>query len=326
MLKTFILHKKTRLALKLFVPAIILGYIFLKLDMSLLMVHIRRTDLLIFSVSFGLLCLRNVIGAYRSCVLLRFRNLHYSTAALARYYFIGNFFNLFLPEIVGRDIARGYYLYNTSSGKTESISSIVAERFIGTGALMLLSLFSVLLAVSLGVDVLRNDVIKVIVFTFGVFCIFMALFFYERTDRFLEGLLPAFARVKLKPAIEFIRDVITYNKAPAVLWYTLLISIVFQFIGVIATYLVALSLGSDTGFIYFLILLPVIWVLGMLPVSINGLGVREGSFVLLFGTVGMTKEMAMAISILWFVQNIGLGLIGGVIFVLEGRIKEKDEG
>ena len=124
---------------------------------------------------------------------------------------------------------------------------------------------------------------------------------------------------------------ITYKKAPAVLWYTLLISIVFQFTGVIATYLVALSLGSDTGFIYFLILLPVIWVLGMLPVSINGLGVREGSFVLLFGTVGMTKEMAMAISILWFVQNIGLGLIGGVIFVLEGnngkkRIKDEKKG
>ena len=212
--------------------------------------------------------------------------MNFTVAALTRYYFIGNFFNLFLPEIVGRDIARGYYLYNSSSGKKEAISSIVVERFIGTAALM-------------------------------------SLFFYEKTDRFFERLMPESTRKKIHSAITFIRDIISYGKSPLIIIYTLLISIVFQFIGVIAVFLLALSLESTVYFIYFLIFLPVIWIAGMLPVSVNGLGVREGSFVFLFMTAGMEKEMAMAICILWFVQNIGLGVIGAVLFYLEGNSLSK---
>ncbi len=92
----------------------------------------------------------------------------------------------------------------------------------------------------------------------------------------------------------------------------------FQLIGIISVYLIALSLGCLIKFIYFLILLPVIWVISMIPVSINGLVVREMSFVFLFGTTGMTEEMAMAICIFWLVQTFGLGFIGSVLFILEG--------
>ena len=308
-----------KLLIKFIVPVVILTYLFMTLDVSALAVNMLRTNLVLFAVSFGLLCLRNVIGAYRSTVLLRYRDLHFSTAALSRYYFIGNFFNLFLPEVVGRDIARGYYLYSESAGKTESISAIVAERFIGTAALIVMSLCSILLAAALGIDVIGNDIIRGITLVFGLFFAASILFFHEKTDRFLKRLLPRIGLAKLRTAVEFIRDIISYSRSSALVWYTFFVSLVFQVVGVVATYLIALSLGNSTPFVYYLIMLPVIWVLGMLPVSINGLGVREGLFVVLFGAVGMARETALAISLLWFVQNIGLGIIGGILFALEGN-------
>ena len=318
----FFQHKKTVIIIKLIIPSAILVYLINRVDVSLTKSLIVQTNLSIFVLSFVLLCIRNIVGAYRNSILLKFKKMDFSVAALTRYYFIGNFFNLFLPELVGRDIARGYYLYNSSSGKKEAISSIVVERFIGTAALMLLSLFSVLLAVSMDVNVISNDIVKVIIIIFTAGCLMMILFFYEKTDRFFERLMPESARTKIHSAITFIRDIISYGKSPVIIIYTLLISIVFQFIGVIAVFLLALSLESTVYFIYFLIFLPVIWIAGMLPVSPNGLGVREGTFVFLFSSAGMSKEMAVAICLLLIFQNLCLGLIGGILFVIE---KKKDE-
>ena len=313
------MHKKTRVAIKLAIPLFILGYLFYTRDLSELKVHILQTNPWIFFVSFLLLCIRNIIGAFRSRVLLNYKKLSYPLTVLAKYYFIGNFFYLVFLEILVRDHARGYYLYNSSEEKKEAISSIVVERFIGTASLMFLSILSVLGAGFLGLNVLHNNIIKIIFVTFLLSCLFVILFFYERTDRFFKRLIPATASSKIKTLVEFISEVITYNKAPSVLWYTFSISLLFQFIGVIATYLVALSINSTVPFIYFMILLPVVWFIGMIPVSIGGIGVREGSLVLLFSTVGMTDEMGIAIGLLWFVQNLGLGLIGGVLFYLEGK-------
>ena len=304
-------NKALRIAVKLIVPAAILAFLFHRLDVRSIGGTIARTNPLLFAVSFAVLCLRNVLGAYRSRVFLRHRGLVHSTASLARYYFIGNFFNLFLPEVVGRDLARGYYLYNNSREKSIAVSSIVAERFNGTAALFALSLVSVALATMAGLDVIRHDIVKAITLVFCFFAAGTVLLINGRTDRFLASLFERLGAPKLKQAVVFARDVLTYCTSPSLMAYTFLVSLVFQLVGVLATWLIALSLGETTPFAYYLIILPVIWVLGMLPVSINGLGIREGSFVVLFGAVGMAGETAMAISLLWFAQNIGLGIIGG---------------
>jgi len=311
--------KKAELALKIAVPAVILAYLFGTLDLSRLRGDLARTAPMLFLSSFGILCLRNVIGAYRSKMLLEHKGLRFPVLTLSKYYFIGNFFNLFLPEVIGRDIARGYYLYNSTSGKTESIGAIVVERFIGTAALVVLSFLSASAAAAAGLDVMGRRLIGVVAGVFGLSGVFMALFFFEWTERFLERLSGKIGTARLRAAVEFARDIVTYRRAPRLIAVTFLVSMVFQFTGVVATYILALSIGEPTGFRYYLILLPVIWVIGMLPVSINGLGVREGSFVLLFGAVGMAKETAMAVSILWFLENIGLGLLGGIFYVFEGH-------
>ncbi len=323
-MKTFLFHKKTVLIFKLAIPIAILAYLFSTLDVSIIKNYIFRADPTIFLVSFIILCGRNFVGAYRSRVLLRHKGLHYSLAPLARYYFIGNFFNLFLPAVIGRDIARGYYLYNTGSGKKGTISSIFVERFIGTAALVVLSLLSVILAMLLGFNVIENDVIKVIALIFCLSSVMFVLFFYEKTNRLFGSILDTLTLPKLKPAAAFIKDILNYNRSPVVLVNTFLSSMAFQLFGVVSTYLIAVSLNCTSPFIYFFILLPVIWLIGLLPVSINGFGVREGSFVLLFRTTGMAEEMAMTIGILWSVQTIGLGLIGGVLFLLEKNVRKRD--
>lgn len=312
-MKRLYADKRVRAAVKVIVPAAILAWLFVKLDVSVIARSIARTDPLLFAVSFAVLCLRNVMGAWRSSMFLGHLGMRHTVAVLTKYYFIGNFFNLFMPELVGRDLARGYYLYNSGDRKSESVSSIVAERFNGAAALFTISLIAALAGWALGMEVVRFNVVRGIAAVFGLFLVVTAVIMHRRTEQALESLLARFGATRLRTGLVFARDVITYCKSPALMARTFAVSLVFQFSGVVATWLIALSLGDSTGFEYFAVILPMIWVVGMLPVSINGLGVREGAFVVLFGAVGMPQETAMAISLLWFAQNIGLGIIGGVL-------------
>jgi len=64
---------------------------------------------------------------------------------------------------------------------------------------------------------------------------------------------------------------------------------------------------------------PLVALAMVVPLSINGVGVREGGLVLLLGPVGVSKDAAVAIGLLWFLATILTGLIGGVLFLLEPK-------
>ncbi len=99
----------------------------------------------------------------------------------------------------------------------------------------------------------------------------------------------------------------------------LFISFIIQFIGPISVYFIGLSLGVKVNFIYFVIFLPIIGAITLLPVAIGGLGLREGLFVVYFAKAGVVKQMALAMSLLSF-SYVGFdGAIGGLIYVLTVR-------
>ena len=316
--KEFFSNPAVRIFLKLLITLSILFYLFSKLDLHIILKLLTRSNLWILLLSFIIFSSRNIFGAFRNKVLLAFKKFDFSVFTLTKLYFIGFFFNLFLPTVVGGDIARGYYLYKYSGGKEEAISSILVERALGILALMFLSFFSVIFASLYGFNVITNNLMKFIFISFGAGFLISLLFFYKKTEQYFERILPSIILTKFKSPVNVIRNVIEYNKSPAVLLNAFILSIVFQFFSIISTYLISLAMGCTTSFLYFLILLPVVWLVSMIPITINGLGLREGSFVFLFSTTGMSKEMAMTISILWLAQTVLLGVLGGVIFLLEG--------
>jgi len=307
-----------RTAIKLAVTAAIFAYLFSILDVREIPALVSRAKPHLLLLSFAVFVSRNIFGALRNKVLLAYKSFDFSLAALVRLYFIGFFFNLFLPTVVGGDIARGYYLYTYSGGKEETISSILVERALGILAMMFLSVVSIALAEAVGLNVVADRTIKVIFCLFGAGLVLSLLFFCERTERVLERALPERLTRKFRSPMNVVLHVIKYNKAPSVLLYAFVLSLLFQFLSIVSTYLISSALGSSMDFLYFLMLLPVIWLISMVPISINGLGLREGSFVFLFGAAGMQKETAMTISVIWLAQTILLGVMGGIAFLAEG--------
>ena len=97
-----------------------------------------------------------------------------------------------------------------------------------------------------------------------------------------------------------------------------MISLLYQFVGNVSTFFISQSLGFRVPFVYFLIVMPIIWVIMMVPISISGLGVREGAFVLFFTQQGVSTENALLLSLLFFALTVVLALVGGVIFAWGG--------
>ncbi|MDP2688907.1 MAG: lysylphosphatidylglycerol synthase domain-containing protein, partial [Deltaproteobacteria bacterium] len=63
-------------------------------------------------------------------------------------------------------------------------------------------------------------------------------------------------------------------------------------------------------------------VVAMLPISLSGLGLREGAFVFLFTRVGATQEQALTLSLMWFAIAAIVSVIGGIEYVRMGGRKE----
>jgi len=106
-----------------------------------------------------------------------------------------------------------------------------------------------------------------------------------------------------------------YRRHKKVLAYSSLLSLFFWFINVIAAYIVSLSLQVTIPFWYFLIVLPVAVIVSLLPISINGFGVKEGTLVVLLTKMGVPQNGSLLVAFTITGINILLSFTGGFIYL-----------
>ncbi|MBI5180798.1 MAG: flippase-like domain-containing protein, partial [Nitrospirae bacterium] len=100
---------------KIILSVLILTILFYKTDVNKLYTIIKGADIQIFFFAFFLFIVAQTISTYRWKMLLHTEKMNIHFYNLVGYYFIGMFFNLFMPTIVGGDVVRGYYLYKKSN-------------------------------------------------------------------------------------------------------------------------------------------------------------------------------------------------------------------
>jgi uncharacterized membrane protein YbhN (UPF0104 family) len=100
-----------------------------------------------------------------------------------------------------------------------------------------------------------------------------------------------------------------------ILWRIFVISMVVQLLRCLNFWMIYQSLGASVPAIYFLIFIPLVFVVMLLPISIGGFGVREGALLYFFSTVGIDSEISVAAGFLFYVLHL-LALFAGLIFLL----------
>lgn len=217
--------------------------------------------------------------------------------SLLKLLFISHAYNMFIPGGVAGDIYRAV--------KTTP-ATIVMDRLIGLVGMMVLWLLGLAFSFSI---LLKTGLLPYLIGICLILCGITILLLSRRLAkkmRWLGNLVGPF-RIKLK---EFVLSIQAYRHDYRRLIVSLLFTLAAHFLLILATFLIAVSLGAPITFFNCLLFVPIIGLLSSLPISLGGLGIREASFVLLFSTVGVDSEAAIAVSFLFYFILVLLGLFG----------------
>jgi glycosyltransferase 2 family protein len=217
------------------------------------------------------------------------------------------FFNNLFLGVFGGDIYKALRIHK-NTGKFAALFSVVYNRIINTYAS---AVFPVILLGFMINQTSENNFVYYSLIISGTLLIFFILIVSFK--RPVTGYIVS----RFKKA----EKIILLNQIS--LPKTMLVSLLIQLINISAHYLFAVALGIDIGFFDLAFLYSVSAVIISIPVSINGIGVREGVFIFAFGFWGISAESALAFSFLSFTITIILSIIGGSIFVAENIIRAK---
>ncbi len=115
----------------------------------------------------------------------------------------------------------------------------------------------------------------------------------------------------------FLDPAIPYLRRPVATIPAILLSLLLQASLVICQYLLAVGMGAQVSLSAVMLIVPLVNVVTSLPITLNGLGVREGAYLVLFGMVHLQHQDAIALGLLWFVVTALGGLTGIIPFTME---------
>ncbi len=255
-----------------------------------------------FIAAIALYVAGQVMCAYRWQLLAALVHVRGSYREFLAYYFIGMFTNLFVPGLVGGDAARAIYLGRRHGRIGEGFASAIADRGVGLLALFYLAAFA---ATFLNAGALPPGVTHP---TVAVGALALAGWLLSPLIAKLVHLAPR----RLRRAAGL---VLPYLHRPAALVPAIVLSLILQVSLAICQWLLALGLGLNLPLALFVLCVPIANVFASLPLTLNGLGIRETAYLALFGMAGLGKNDAIALGLLWFAATMIGGLTGAIAFV-----------
>jgi uncharacterized membrane protein YbhN (UPF0104 family) len=222
-------------------------------------------------------------------------------------FFEGSFFSLCLPSSIGGDVVKAYRLGDTTPRRLLAGCSVLADRLTGLAALGVLA-GAALVATEQSLGMPATLLVAGLLLAVAVLAFRIGV---GSLDRLLD-LLPT-----RHPARHFIAQLLPYHERPQLMSRAVAWSLLVQAGGAISVALIARSLGVVQPLTIWFSVIPLTALAMVLPISINGVGVRENALAILLAPHGVSQEKAIAIGLLWLASQIATGLIGGLLFLLD---------
>ncbi len=264
-----------------------------------------------------------ILGSLQWRMLLKIVGIDLRLRRAISFYFVGAFFNNFLPANIGGDVIRAYDVYKDSGKINQSAAATLTDRLFGMIALGLLAvpcgIYIAFRHTTFGLT--YSDGLRMGLMTLGfilllIFVVFL-LFnkdFARRFERIFQPLIRIGGRQRLKDIYQCFE---IYGANIGKLLPVVAIALVVQVLRVLVHYEISLAMGLDIDIIYFYLFIPIIAIFIALPISIGGLGVREGLGLILFCRVvdSLSGEQAVTMEFLAYVVGILVSLAGGMIYL-----------
>jgi glycosyltransferase 2 family protein len=297
----------------------LLYYLFTKIDTTKTLEVLKSADLVYIFYGITLFMLIHGIVLWRWFIFIRAVDLTVSIKEVIRYFFIGLFGNLFLPSSIGGDVIKIIGLCKGSAQKSRVVASILLDRLSGFAGIVLVSTSVFFLGYKFVND--ATLLIPIGIILIASLCV-AAVLFNEKIYSICCIIFNIFPKVK-KSLMDMHYDIALLKDNPNEGFKAIGLGCLSQIMFAVTWFFVAKALHQDISVIYFIIFVPLLCVVTMLP-SIGGLGVREAGAAYLFVRVGMDSGVAVGLSLITFLFMIIMGLIGAVVYVFtlsSGRVQ-----
>jgi hypothetical protein len=268
-----------------------------------------------------------LISAEKWRDLLRRARVEITFRAAARLYWIGMFFSNFLPTSVGGDAVR--LALTPSRGRLARVAgSILVERL--TGLIVMLGLCAVGLTLR-PVQVDQAGLgqalpLAVLAMGAGAAVLLLAPGLLARILPVLTRPLPALLRCPLDGVQKVAMAIADHARDTTGLSRALAVSLPFYGTIILAQYLVLEAVGANVPLLEVALLAPLVPLLTLLPLSLNGLGLAEAVFVLLYGSIGVPPETALAAAALRRLVDLANSGLGGLLWLAVRGAATRREG
>jgi uncharacterized membrane protein YbhN (UPF0104 family) len=276
-----------------------------------------QLDVTYWLLALGLYVLTQAVSALRWQMLAATLGLGGRLWDYLSYYFIGMFFNLVLPTSVGGDVVRAWYLgrphpcggetdQQKVGRRTAAFLSVLADRVNGFAVLIAVACVAALCCPTALPDWIAWTVAGV-----GAAGL-LGMVTLPLLPRLRTALS---ARPRLAQLLESADLCLRDRRMVGVT----LLSLVVQLANIVLAWLVGEGLGLPVPPLYYGVLIPLVAILTLLPISLNGMGLREAGTVLLLAPLGVSASSAVTLSLLIFAVYAAASLGGGVFYLLENR-------
>jgi uncharacterized membrane protein YbhN (UPF0104 family) len=232
----------------------------------------------------------------------------YSIALKA--YFIGMFVNCFGLGMVGGDVARGVLVASGLPKKTEGVASVVVDRIHGLTVLSLMALFT---SFALGNEFVPDHFVEVLMaLCVGFITIWLA-------GPMLLTHIPFLRQLPIAQKLDEVAKMFPRN--PRTLLTITSISVVFHTLQISLHAVMAAGVGAYIPWATLFVVIPFVNIASSLPISWNGIGVRENSYIFFLAPTILSKEQALAFGALWLLAVTVASAAGGIVALFTGDMR-----
>lgn len=304
-------------AIKLAVTAGLIWFLASKVDFNEAAQQLKTVTLPALAGAFVLLCVQVTSVALRWHLIVHREQGTLPLGVALRLTFEGMFFNQALPSGVGGDAVRIYRVTRYGLRLGRAINSVLIDRIGGLAGLLILVLVSQPLLYQKVVETeARLGFAALLAIGFGAIASVMVLSkLPQALRRFrivdgLVGLSRALRRILLTPA----------SGLPV-----LLLAVFGHVCAVTALYIMGRSMGLEILFTDMLVIVPAVLLIAMLPISIAGWGLREAAMINGLALIGASQSGALALSVLFGLLLIAVGLPGGILWLIDRKKLPREE-
>jgi hypothetical protein len=301
----------------LVLTALAVGYLVWKIDLGTTLDILRDASLGWFALAVAIMVLTVPVLAMRWGWLLRAQGIQEQIPWLTRAYLVAYVAGQVLPTSLGGDAVRVVETARRHAGRTTAITgTVVLERGLGGAATVLLGAIGFLLTIG------RYDVTGYLwlegVFVFGT--IVLAFLFFARSARpLLRWAEPLLRRLRLDRVLRaFYESIHHYRGTPRLLLAVLAVTLAVQAVRILSIWAAAKAVGIDLDVRVYYVMGPLLFLVMLVPFTLNGLAVRETFFVSFLGSFGVGANQAFAAGFLYFLVTLALALPGVAVLLWEG--------